>query len=250
MSPLQQLETAYHQPGPRPPEPLTVCGPFDIPPPPPEPPYQPWLRGLPIVSIESEKPEVLLRTRSRRTLPLERLLVLRGCVFPLMYGPAPLDWQPRPKKVVKLRVVRTTGRIAPETQHALEQAGVGECGDADIGPAIARPRYRHECANVPRPCPFVSCRHHNYLDVTEAGSLRLNFPGLDVADMKESCSLDVAERFAEKDETGSLTQVAEYLNLSHERVRQIERDAKAKIAAHEAEHRRMVSFRQSKTPTP
>jgi len=56
-----------------------------------------------------------------------------------------------------------------------------------------RPKTRADCANVPRPCPYVGCRHHLYLDVTPAGNLKLNQP-VEVWDLRESCSLDVAER--------------------------------------------------------
>ena len=48
---------------------------------------------------------------------------------------------------------------------------------------------------MPRPCPFVSCSHHLYLDVNpETGAIKLNFPHLEVWEMAETCSLDVADR--------------------------------------------------------
>lgn len=31
--------------------------------------------------------------------------------------------------------------------------------------AVSRPRTRGDCFRLPRPCPFVGCRHHLYLDV-------------------------------------------------------------------------------------
>src|SRR4030095_9996023 len=30
---------------------------------------------------------------------------------------------------------------------------------------VERPQTREECTNMQRPCPFVSCAHHLYLDV-------------------------------------------------------------------------------------
>ena len=48
--------------------------------------------------------------------------------------------------------------------------------------------------NSERPCPYVSCKHHLYLDVTEFGGIKLNFPGLEVWELEETCALDVAER--------------------------------------------------------
>ncbi len=83
---------------------------------------------------------------------------------------------------------------------------------------VERPATRGDCKGTPRPCPFVSCRHHLYLDVNPStGSIKLNFPDLDVAELKESCSLDVADR-------GGITleEVGEILNLTRERVRQVE----------------------------
>src|SRR5687768_4676303 len=38
-----------------------------------------------------------------------------------------------------------------------------------------RPQTRAECQGVPRPCPYVSCSHHLYLDVNPAsGAIKLN----------------------------------------------------------------------------
>ncbi len=58
-----------------------------------------------------------------------------------------------------------------------------------------RPKLRVECADGPRPCLFVSCKHHLYLDVNpETGSVKLNFPDKEVWELEETCALDVAER--------------------------------------------------------
>jgi hypothetical protein len=81
-----------------------------------------------------------------------------------------------------------------------------------------RPRNRSECVDGVRPCPFVTCKHHLYLDVNpDTGSIKLNFPDLEVWEMKETCALDVADR-------GGLTleEVGEILNLTRERIRQVE----------------------------
>jgi len=64
------------------------------------------------------------------------------------------------------------------------------------GPIGWRPKTRGDCGNVPRPCPFAGCRHHNFLEVRRDGSLRLNHPHLeDPSEMTadQSCSLDVAD---------------------------------------------------------
>jgi hypothetical protein len=81
-----------------------------------------------------------------------------------------------------------------------------------------RPHTRAECKDVPRPCPFVSCKHHLYLDVNpDTGSIKLNFPDLEVWEMKETCSLDIADRNGI-----TLEEVGEIMNLTRERIRQVE----------------------------
>ncbi len=83
---------------------------------------------------------------------------------------------------------------------------------------ITRPRTRSQCLEGMRPCPWVSCKHHLFLDVNpETGSIKLNFPDLEVWEMKDTCSLDVADR-------GGITleDVGEILNLTRERIRQVE----------------------------
>jgi hypothetical protein len=83
---------------------------------------------------------------------------------------------------------------------------------------VDRPITRGDCSEMARPCPFVSCSHHLYLDVNEeTGAIKLNFPHLEVWEMAESCSLDVADR-------GGITleEVGAILNLTRERIRQVE----------------------------
>jgi len=81
-----------------------------------------------------------------------------------------------------------------------------------------RPATRGQCKEEMRPCPYVSCQHHLYLDVSSrTGAIKLNFPDLEVWEMAETCSLDVADR-------GGITleEVGEILNLTRERIRQVE----------------------------
>lgn len=81
-----------------------------------------------------------------------------------------------------------------------------------------RPKSRQDCRVGDRPCPFVSCKYHLYLDVNpHTGSIKLNFPDLAVWELAETCSLDVADR-------GGITleEVGELLNLTRERIRQVE----------------------------
>jgi hypothetical protein len=82
-----------------------------------------------------------------------------------------------------------------------------------------RPVSRAECASGEmRPCPWVACKHHLYLDINpETGSIKINFPDLEPWEMKQTCALDVAER-------GGITleEVGEIMNLTRERIRQVE----------------------------
>lgn len=110
-----------------------------------------------------------------------------------------------------------------------------------------RPRYRAQCLDMPRPCPWVGCRSHLLCDITSAGSIRIcntdyrigwdkktiprdppgELPSENVAEyvqvlewMDETCALDVAD----KDER-TLKVVAKLLRVTKERARQLETSA-------------------------
>ncbi len=83
---------------------------------------------------------------------------------------------------------------------------------------IPRPKSRSECSEEMRPCPWVACKHHLYLDINpETGSIKINFPELEPWELKNTCALDVAEK-------GGITleEVGEIMNLTRERIRQVE----------------------------
>lgn len=83
---------------------------------------------------------------------------------------------------------------------------------------IERPTTRDECRGEMRPCPWVACKHHLYLDINpETGSIKINFPDLEPWELQHTCSLDVAERGGM-----SLEEVGEIMNLTRERIRQVE----------------------------
>lgn len=84
-----------------------------------------------------------------------------------------------------------------------------------------RPSTRGECVAIQRPCPFVSCRFHLFLDISpETGAIKLNFPDLEPDEMGTSCVLDVSDRGGE-----TLEFVAQVTNITRERIRQIEAGA-------------------------
>jgi hypothetical protein len=106
----------------------------------------------------------------------------------------------------ELRKQRAMGLIDPELQEIVREM------------EAARPRTRQDCVNGPRPCMFVSCKHHLYLDVNpETGSIKLNFPDKEIWELDETCALDVADK-------GGITleEVGTIMNLTRERIRQVE----------------------------
>ena len=92
---------------------------------------------------------------------------------------------------------------------------------------VVKPTKREDCGQGERPCPFVSCKHHLYLDVSaRTGAIKLNFPDLEVWEMTESCGLDVADRGG-----STLEEVGAIMNLTRERIRQVEVTGLAKLEA-------------------
>ena len=71
----------------------------------------------------------------------------------------------------------------------------------------------------------MSCKHHLYLDVSPfTGTIKINFPDLEVWEMKVSCALDIAEYGGMR-----LEDVGELMNVTRERARQIEVQALSKL---------------------
>lgn len=138
---------------------------------------------------------------------------------------------PPPLPIPKTREQRRSGRkraIRARTENLLRgnKTRLRILGQeyAEVpGVDYLRPKTRGECVDGDRPCPFVSCQHHLYLDVSSNGSIKLNFPDLEVWELPESCVLDVADRGG-----ATLEQVGVFMNITRERVRQIEVKAKRK----------------------
>jgi hypothetical protein len=106
----------------------------------------------------------------------------------------------------ELRRQRAFGVIDPELEETMREI------------EARRPRSRADCASGPRPCMFISCKHHLYLDVNPStGSIKLNFPDKEVWELADTCALDVADR-------GGITleEVGAIMNLTRERIRQVE----------------------------
>ena len=132
------------------------------------------------VAVEGETPEISrkIRRRRRRT-------------------------RPRSKTIAMKRLTREELRVGALMYPPVD---------------IPRPTKRAECMEEMRPCPWVACKHHLYLDINpETGSIKINFPDLEPWELKNTCALDVAER-------GGITleEVGEIMNLTRERIRQVE----------------------------
>lgn len=114
-----------------------------------------------------------------------------------------------PKKTLAVRRI---------TQFELA-AGRAELKALGADEPYERPKTRGDCARVPRPCPFVTCKFSLYLDVSETGSIILNFPHLEPGQMPahQSCALDLADQGAM-----TLEDIAVVTNLTRERIRQVE----------------------------
>lgn len=100
---------------------------------------------------------------------------------------------------------------------------IEEVGDHD------RPTVRGECRHGIRPCPFVGCRHHLYLNPEVYGKYRTykilcNFPDWGPLDLPETCALDVAERGGI-----DIVEIGVLLNLSKSGVEKILKRALARV---------------------
>lgn len=112
----------------------------------------------------------------------------------------------------KREVRKTTINVERLPKREIERGRAEYTDERDDAPTT-----RGDCVLGVRPCPYVSCAHHLYLDVNRNGSLTLNFPDLEPDQMGESCSLDIAEQGG-----ATLEDVGALMNLTRERIRQIE----------------------------
>jgi hypothetical protein len=90
-----------------------------------------------------------------------------------------------------------------------------------------RPQTRGECEDGIRPCPYVGCSYHLYLDVRpRTGTIKFNFPDVEPWQLGVTCALDVADRGGVR-----LQDVGALLNVTRERARQIIGTALGKVEA-------------------
>jgi hypothetical protein len=134
-------------------------------------------------------------------------------------GQEPKKPAPASRRAPRRRSIRVARATRSERERALVRA-------RDLEQGVERPRRREDCEDGPRPCPYVACRHHLYLDVSPAtGTIKLNFPELEVWELAETCALDVADSGAQE-----VDHASHLLNVTRERIRQIEAVALSKLA--------------------
>lgn len=191
----------------------------------------------PYLDVVNEKAKRTCRRRGRRAQPAQFEFAEFGGRWP---------WKSKTTAVTPLSLLEMK-RIKRADARRLTKAVRAERLSLAYWERVAadeRPKTRDDCKNGPRPCHWVSCEHHLFLDVGDlSGSIKYNFPlappaipgvpandALDLhqvlAWMPETCALDVAERGGV-----TLEEIGVMLNVSMERARQIEMAALAKMKA-------------------
>lgn len=119
--------------------------------------------------------------------------------------------------------------VTMDERRMRRENAVTAANEGDLDFEVERPKTRGDClpggCNEERPCPFVSCRHHLYLDVDpRSGSVKFNHPHKEVWELEQTCALDVADGGARTLEEAGLL-----MNLTRERQRQLEAIALRKV---------------------
>ena len=81
------------------------------------------------------------------------------------------------------------------------------------------PVTRADCANVPRPCPWVGCRHNMFFEISRSGSLVFLHGVTDPLDVPpdKSCCLDMIAAHGQL----TLAQIGDAWHITRERIRQL-----------------------------
>lgn len=120
------------------------------------------------------------------------------------------------------RAKKALGVRCEEDMLLAEEKILGAFGDRVVHLPLARPQTRGECRDLPRPCPFIACRHNLWSDVDERGGIVLRVEAV----VQTNCALD----FVDDNPDGmTLDDVGKICGLTRERIRQIEEAATRKL---------------------
>jgi hypothetical protein len=92
----------------------------------------------------------------------------------------------------------------------------------------SRPKTREDCKNDVRPCPWVGCQFHLYLDVDDRNEIIFNHENTvfndddlenpDLRKMVHTCVLDIVDKI---DDGLTFCEIAEYLGCTVKKVKEI-----------------------------
>lgn len=89
---------------------------------------------------------------------------------------------------------------------------------------LVRPKKRGDCAEMPRPCPYATCRYSLLVEITDSGRLVDRTNGGDISLIKETCALDIADRGAH-----TIFDVGDIMGIAKSRAGQISDGALLKL---------------------
>lgn len=153
----------------------------------------------------------------------EAVTVIPGAAAPVSSSVASESADPLAKGRQRSQTIARK-QMLRERRRLIAQGGLPEVLDYE------RPEHRSDCREGRRPCLYVACRYHLFLDVNPVtGSIKINFPETEIWQLEETCALDVAERGGV-----TLEEVGDIMNLTRERIRQVEASGLDKLRTGEA----------------
>lgn len=136
------------------------------------------------------------------------------------HGPRPL--RVSPEEIAALNhFPKWPRRAETETRNTVTETQIGQLLFPET---FERPRTRGDCIDGMRPCPYVGCKYHLYLDASDASDgegLKMNYPGAEPWDLEYSCALDIADSVAAGSHL-TLEGTGFLMNVTRERIRQVE----------------------------